>query len=45
MKLPDQASGNLSDDIAKRRRALSLTAMSGSLGNAGGPAVTSALGG
>jgi len=46
MKLPDQANaGNLADDIAKRRRAMSMTAMTGALGLTSGPATTSALGG
>ena len=46
MKLPDQAnSSTLVDDIAKRRRALSMTAMSGALGATSAPATTTVLGG
>ena len=47
MKLPDQAaSSTLVDDIAKRRRAMSVTAMTGALGLGGGtPSTTTVLGG
>lgn len=41
----DASSGGLADEIAKRRRALSMTAMTGGLGMTGGPATTAVLGG
>lgn len=46
-KLPDNgATGNVADDIARRRRVMQVTAMTGSLGlGSGGPATTTTLGG
>lgn len=47
MKLPDNGdTSGLADDIARRRRAMQVTAMPGALGlGASGPATTTTLGG
>lgn len=46
MKLPDNGdTSGIADDIARRRRAMQMTATTGALGSSGGPAVTTTLGG
>lgn len=46
LKLPDGGSAStFTDDDARRRRALGMTAFTGALGLSGGPSTTTALGG
>jgi len=46
MKLPDMANTkDITDDVARRRRALAQSAFTGSLGLSSGPSTTTVLGG